>query len=73
VGLLIGLLMIWLFDLDGMNRLVVLVAAIAPAAYNTVVYSVKEKLDEEFAITAVTATMVINIIAIFIILTVSSI
>lgn len=70
VGLLIGFLMVWLFNLEGINRLVVLVASAAPSAYNTVVYSVKEKLDEDFAIAIVTATMIINIIAIFIILTV---
>lgn len=49
IGLLLGLLWVMLFDLEGMVRNVVILACAAPIGFNTLVYAVREKLDTEFA------------------------
>ncbi len=64
VGLAAGLLMVKIFNLEGLNRAVVLISSVAPSAYLTLIYSVKEKLDEDFAASLVAVSVVVGLIMI---------
>lgn len=64
VGLIAGFLMVEIFNLEGLNRVVVLISSIMPAGYNTLVFAAKERLDEDFAASVVFATVVISLILI---------
>lgn len=61
-GLAVGFIMVQLFDLDGLNRLIVLVGAAAPVGYNTLTFSSLENLDKEFAANLVSFSILIGII-----------
>lgn len=61
IGFAAGLLMVTLFNLEGLNRIVVLVSSIMPIGYMTLVFSAKEKLDEEFAASLVTISVVVTL------------
>mgnify|MGYP001582722476 FL=1 len=61
VGFAAGLLMVTLFHLEGLNRIVVLVSSIMPIGYMTLAFSAKEKLDEEFAASLVTTSVIVSI------------
>lgn len=58
IGFAAGLLMVTLFNLEGLNRIVVLVSSIMPVGYMTLAFSAKEKLDEEFAASLVTISVI---------------
>lgn len=62
LGLLLGLLFVALFHLDGLNRLVVIIGAAAPIGYNTLVFSSLEDLDKEFAASIVSASILLGMI-----------
>lgn len=64
IGFAAGLLMVTIFHLEGLNQLVVLVCSIMPAGYNTLVFSAKEKLDEEFAASFVSISVIVSLILI---------
>ena len=49
VALLFAFLLVFVFKLEGLVRITVLIASAAPPAMITLVYSVEEKLDVEFA------------------------
>lgn len=61
-GLLLGFLFVKLFDLDGLNRLIVLIGSAAPVGYNTLVFSSLENLDKEFAASLVSISILLGII-----------
>lgn len=62
LGLLLGFLFVKLFDLDGLNRLIVLIGSAAPVGYNTLVFSSLESLDKEFAASLVSFSILLGII-----------
>lgn len=61
IGFAAGLLMVTLFNLEGLNRIVVLVSSLMPIGYNALTFSAKEKLDEEFAASLVTTSVIVSI------------
>ncbi len=56
-GLSIGMACIGLFHIVGLMKLIVIVAAIAPIGFNTLVFSTKEGLDQEYAANIVSISM----------------
>lgn len=64
IGLLLGLLFVYLFDLNGVSRTVVLVCSSAPSGLNTLVFSSMEKLDNEFAASVVSYSVIVGMILI---------
>lgn len=64
IGLLLGLLFVYLFDLKGLSRTVVLVCSSAPSGLNTLVFSSMEKLDNEFAASVVSYSVIVGMLLI---------
>lgn len=64
MGLALGLFFVYLFDLEGVSRTVVLVCSSAPSGLNTLVFSSMEKLDNEFAAAVVSYSVIVGIILI---------
>jgi predicted permease len=64
IGLLLGLLFVYLFDLTGLNKIIVLIGASAPVGYNTLTFASMEKLDKEFAASIISYSILIGIILI---------
>ncbi len=62
VGLLLGFLFVYLFNLEGLNKIIVLISASAPVGYNTLTFASMEKLDKEFAASIVSYSILIGII-----------
>jgi hypothetical protein len=62
LGLLLGFLLVKLFNLDGLNRLIVLIGSAAPVGYNTLVFASLESLDKEFAASLVSISILLGII-----------
>ncbi|MGE5329101.1 MAG: AEC family transporter [Deltaproteobacteria bacterium] len=62
VGLLLGFLFVYLFKLEGLNRLIVLIGASAPVGYNTLTFASMENLDKEYAASLVSYSILIGII-----------
>jgi predicted permease len=60
IGLLLGLFFVYLLDLKGLSRTVVLVCSSAPSGLNTLVFSSMEKLDNEFAASIVSYSVVVG-------------
>jgi predicted permease len=63
-GFLLGLMFSALFHLEGLNRSVVLIGASAPVGYNALTFSSLEKLDEEFAASVISWSILIGILLI---------
>lgn len=61
VGLLLGLLFIYLFDLKGLSRTVVLILSSAPSGMTTLVFSTLEDLNRELAASIVSYSVLIGI------------
>lgn len=61
-GLLLGFIFVSLFKLDGLLRTLVIVFCGAPVGYNTLVFSVRENLDKEFAASIVSISLLLGII-----------
>jgi len=64
LGLLLGIIFVKLFNLEGLNRIVVLVGSSAPVGYNTVTFSSLENLDKEFAASVVSISILIGLITV---------
>ncbi len=62
VGFLLGLLFVNLFNLEGLNQIIVLIGASAPVGYNTLTFSSMENLDKEFAASIISYSILIGII-----------
>ncbi|MFC1749674.1 AEC family transporter [Pseudomonadota bacterium] len=60
VGLLLGLIWVNIFDLEGLSRAVVLVASAAPVGFNTLVFAVRENLDAQFAASLASLSVLIG-------------
>jgi hypothetical protein len=61
-GLIIGIALFYLLPLDHISKKVVLLACIAPAGYNTLVFAALEKHDERFAATVVSVSLLLSLI-----------
>lgn len=64
LGLLLGLLLVHLVKLEGLNKIVVLVCGAAPSGITTLVFSSIEDMDTEFAASIVSYSTIIGIVAI---------
>lgn len=62
IGLLLGFLFVYLFNLDGLNKIIVLIGASTPVGYNTLTFASMEKLDKEFAASIISYSILIGII-----------
>jgi len=67
-GLLVGLAIAALFKLQNLDKVVVVVLSVMPAGYNSMVYAAKEGLDEEFAASFVSITIIASLLVVLIIL-----
>ena len=63
-GFLIGLLFVFLFRLDGLNRSVVLIGAASPVGYNTLIFSSMEKLDKDLAASIISYSVLLGLVLI---------
>jgi malate permease and related proteins len=61
-GFLLGLLCVWLFDLQGLTRAVVLLGAAAPIGFSAVVIADREHLDRELAASAASISVLLALI-----------
>lgn len=61
LGLLLGLLMVWIFDLEGLTRAVVILGAIAPIGFSAVVFSDREGLHRELAASAASISVLLGL------------
>ena len=68
VGFLLGLFFIWLFSLEGIEKLVVLLCSLAPIGFNTLVFSSLENLDKETAAQFVSFALFVGMIVYSIVL-----
>jgi len=62
LGLILGLVFVKLFNLEGLNSAIVLLGAAAPVGYNTLTFSSMENLDKEFSTNLVSFSILIGII-----------
>jgi malate permease and related proteins len=59
LGMMLGLLIIKLLDIEGITRFVVILATATPIGYNTLTFSSIEKLDSEFAAALISVSILI--------------
>lgn len=64
IGFFIGFLLCIFFDLNGIDKKIVLLCASAPIGYNSIVFSTLEGLDKEYAAGLVSFSILIGIITI---------
>lgn len=61
IGLGLGLLFAYLFNLEGLSKVIVLIGSSAPIGYNTLTFSSMEKLDKEFAASIISYSVLIGL------------
>ncbi len=64
IGLISGLILIKIFNLEDLNKIIVIVASAAPICYNTLTFSSLEELDKEFAANLISFSILIGFILI---------
>ena len=64
IGLISGYVLIKLFGLDGLDKVIVLIGAVAPVCYNTLTFSSLEDLDKEFAANVISFSILVGFILI---------
>ncbi len=62
VGFALGLFLCYLFNVDGLSRIIVLISASAPIGFNTLTFTSMEKLDRKFAASYVSFGLVVGMI-----------
>ncbi len=62
VGFGLALLLSWIFGLEGLTRSIVIVSGAAPVGFNTLVFASLAKLDVEFAASLLSASIVLGIV-----------
>jgi predicted permease len=70
LGLVLGVWLASLFQLEGLDRAIVVLSASAPAGFNTMTFASVEKLDREFAATLVASCMIAALFLIPLLLTI---
>lgn len=63
-GLLLGFILVTIFNLEGLTRTIVLLGSAAPVGYNTLTFSSLENLDKEFAASLISFSILIGMILI---------
>ena len=70
LGLALGVWLASLFQLEGLDRAIVVLSASAPAGFNAMTFASVEKLDREFAATLVASCMIAALFLIPVLLTI---
>ena len=68
VGMLVGYILTQIFSFDGMLRSLIIIFSGAPVGYNTLVFASLEKLDEDFAASLVSYSIILGFVYIPILL-----
>jgi len=61
-GLITGLIIVNIFPFDDLSKKIIIASCAAPVGYNTLIFAALENLDEQFAATVVSASILIGII-----------
>ena len=64
IGLIAGLILIKIFNLEGLNKTIVIIASADPICYNTLTFSSLEELDKEFAANLISFSILIGFLLI---------
>ena len=64
IGFLVGLLIVYLFNLRGLERTIIMVGTSAPVGFNTLTFSSLENLDKEFAASLLSYSILIGIFSV---------
>jgi predicted permease len=70
LGLVAGFMLAALFNLKGLDRAILIIAASAPAGFNTLTFAAIENLDRDYAASLVTTSMLLSLLLIPILLTI---
>lgn len=62
LGMLLGLLLVYLFDLEGLTKYVAILGTATPVGYNALTFSSIENLDKEFAAGIVSTSILLALI-----------
>lgn len=62
LGLVLGLLLAWAFDLEGLTRAVLVLGAAAPIGFSAVVFADREKLHREMAASAASISVLLGLV-----------
>lgn len=68
VGLLFGLSIVFLFNLDALSEKIIIISSAAPIGFNTLTFATLEDLDKEFAANIVSIAIPIGIVLITVLL-----
>jgi len=60
-GLLLGYVFVNLFNIEGLNRILVLLGSAAPVGYNTLTFASLEDLDKEYAASLVSYSILVGV------------
>ncbi len=63
-GLVMGVLLSYLFGFTGESRIITIIMALSPSAMNTLIYATLEGLDKEFAASIISYTTLISMVLI---------
>ncbi len=63
-GLILGIILTYVFGFTGENRIITIIMALSPSAMNTLIYATLEGLDKEFAASIISYTTVISMVLI---------
>lgn len=72
VGLLLGILLSSTFHLEGLSRMVTIITAASPIGYMTLTFSSMEKLDEEYAASLVSLSILIGLVLVPVLIVISN-
>ncbi|MCB0805709.1 MAG: AEC family transporter [Bacteroidales bacterium] len=62
IGLGLGFLFVWLFNFDGVTRMIVLLGSSTPIGYNTLTFAAMEDLDRDFAASIVSVSILVGLV-----------
>jgi predicted permease len=62
LGVVLGLLLAWAFDLEGMTRAVLVLGAAAPIGFSAVVFADRERLHRELAASAASISVLLGLV-----------
>lgn len=62
LGLALGLVLVWAFDLEGLTRAVLILGAAAPIGFSAVVFADREKLHRELAASAASISVLLGLV-----------
>ena len=62
LGLLFGLVLVWIFDLDGLTRAVLILGAAAPIGFSAVVFADREGLHRESSASAASISVLLGLV-----------